>query len=108
VRGVEEVSMMGDKEAGSAEARSRLERARAAARKFCLHFGFPEQYLDQLNGDPIQKPLTIEKSGVSVEVFRWLGHGRGASYVQVELDTETDELKVYGALKDREFGPWTP
>jgi hypothetical protein len=108
-RSVEEVSMIvPDEAARSAEAENRLERARAAAREFCRHFGFPQQYLDQLKGNPIQRPLIIEKSGVPVEVFRWLGHGRGAPYVQVELDTKTDELTVYGSFNDREFGQWKP
>jgi len=84
----------------------RLERARQAAKKFAKHFSFPAQYLEQINGDPIQQPLTIERDGVSVEVFRWLGHGRGAPIVQVELCNESDATTVYGGFGDREFGPW--
>lgn len=96
--------------AGSAEGEqtTRLERARAAARGFCRHFEFPPEYINQLDGNPIQKPLVIERNGSQVEVFRWLGHGRGAPYVQVELGNKTDEITVYGAFKDREFGPWKP
>lgn len=87
---------------------TRLERARAAAREFCRRFKFQQADIDRLDGSPIQLPLIIERSGAPVEVFRWLGHGRGASYVQVELGTETDDITVYGAVQDREFGPWKP
>ena len=87
---------------------TRLERARAAARAFCRHFKFQEAAINQIDGDPIQPPLIFERSGSPVEVFRWLGHGRGASYVQVELSTETKDITVYGAVQDREFGPWKP
>lgn len=89
-----------------AEAPARLERARDAARKFCRHFEFPQKLIEQLKGSPIQKPLIIERDGTSVEVFRWLGHGRGATYVQAEVNIKTDEITVYGALGDHEFGPW--
>jgi hypothetical protein len=94
--------------AGSAEHESRLQRARSVAREFCRHFGYPQEYLDRLNADPIQKPLIIERNGSSVEIYRWLGHGRGATYVQVELSTKTDDVTVYGAFQDREYGPWKP
>ena len=50
----------------------------------------------------------LERGGVVVEVFRWLGHGRGASYVQVEMATAGDEVTVHGAVGDRAFGPWQP
>ena len=85
---------------------NRLERARAATNEFCHRFSFPASYLDQCSGDPIQKPLVIDRNGVSFEVFRWLGHGRGAPYVQVEISLETDDVIVYGGFNDREFGPW--
>jgi hypothetical protein len=88
------------------EQTKRLERARAAAREFCRHFGFTKHYVDQLKGNPIQKPLVIERESAKVEVFRWLGHGRGAPYVQVELCMERDEITVYGGFNHREFGPW--
>lgn len=88
------------------EQTKRLERARAAAREFCRHFGFEKRYVDQLKGDPIQKPFVIERENAEVEVFRWLGNGRGAPYVQVELGMETDEASVYGGFDHREFGPW--
>jgi len=94
--------------AGSAEREGRLQRARSAAREFCHHFGFPQEYIDRLSASPIQEPLIIERNGSPVEVFRWLGHGRGATYVQVELSTKTDDVTVYGAFKDREYGPWKP
>lgn len=85
---------------------SHLERARVAAMSFCHRFGFSDGYLDQLNGSPIQEPLVIDRDGISVEVFRWLGHGRGEAYVQVELKKENDEVTVYGGFDHREFGPW--
>jgi hypothetical protein len=87
---------------------TRIEQARAAARAFCRHFKFRESAISQLDGTPIQPPLLLERSGSPVEVFRWLGHGRGASYVQVELGTGTDDITVYGAAQDHEFGPWKP
>ena len=87
---------------------TRLESARVAARAFCRHFAFPKSYVDRVEEDPIQKPLVIERKGTPVEVFRWLGHGRGEAYVQVELGVKTNEVTVYGALRDREFGPWKP
>jgi hypothetical protein len=87
---------------------NRLDRARAAARRFCREFGFPQYDIDRLEGDPIQPPLVIDRNGHPVEVFRWLGHGRGAPYVQVELGTETADVTVYGAARDQEFGPWKP
>jgi len=111
-RWTEEGSMASAHEDGAHKADSkqlaRLERARTAALEFCHHFGFPQNYIDRIKGNPIQKPLVIERNGKPVEVFRWLGHGRGESYVQVELGTKTDEITVYGALSDREFGPWSP
>jgi hypothetical protein len=87
---------------------ARLKRARDAARAFCRHFGYAPADIDQLTGPPIQPPLTIERDGVSVEVYRWLGHGRGASYVQVELSIESGEVTVHGAIGDRGLGPWNP
>jgi hypothetical protein len=107
-----EASMSGSQDDTSLRAKreesARLEQARAAARKFCRHFDFPQKLLDRLVGDPIQKPLIIERNGTRVEVFRWLGHGRGAPYVQVEMGIKTPEIIVYGAFKDHEFGPWKP
>ena len=91
-----------------AEEARRLERARAAAREFCWRFGLPKRYLDQLEAPPIQQPLVIERDGRPVQVFRWLGHGRGAPILQVELGTTTADVTVYGGFNDREFGPWTP
>ena len=90
------------------KAADRLERARAAAELFCQQFGFLEQYIEQLGGDPIQQPLVIERNERRVEVFRWLGHGRGAPVVQVEIDVEDNAVTVYGGFADQEFGPWQP
>jgi hypothetical protein len=85
-----------------------LERARAAAVAFARHFGFPASALEQIDGSPIQSPLTIERNGVAVRVYRWLGHGRGANLVQVEVSEDGNAITVYGSLGDRAFGPWTP
>jgi hypothetical protein len=87
---------------------ARLKRAADAARAFCRHFEYPPADIDQISGRPIQPPLTIERDGVSIEVYRWLGHGRGASYVQVELSLESGEVTVHGAIGDRGLGPWKP
>ena len=90
----------------SAGGMNHLERARMAALDFCRHFEFPNHYVDQVKGEPIQEPLVLDRDGVSVEVFRWLGHGRGAAYVQVEVSRESNEITVYGGFEHREFGPW--
>lgn len=97
----------GNFEAGRAPT-AQLERAREAARAFCRQFKFPQADIDRLDGQPIQQPLVIDRDGARVEVFRWLGHGRGAHYVQVELGAESGDLTVYGAHRDQEFGPWKP
>ena len=84
----------------------RLEKARRAAMDFALHFEFPSRYIEQLKGNPVQEPSVIDRDGVAVEVFRWLGHGRGDAYVQVEMSKNNDDVTVYGGFEHREFGPW--
>lgn len=88
---------------------ARLERARDAAVRFCRHFGCPPERLADLLGPPIRPPLVIEREGRLIEVYRWLGHGRGSTYVQVEIDLRNPgEITVHGALGDRGLGPWKP
>lgn len=87
---------------------ARLERARVAAEQFCRHFRYSEDQIEKLSGPPLRPPLVIEREGDLVEVYRWLGHGRGQSYVQVEIELGREALTVYGSRKDREFGPWQP
>lgn len=96
-----------DKKEGT-ERPKRLEQARVMAKLFCQHFRFPGHHVGQLGGDPIQKPLVIERDGQLVEVYRWLGHGRGAPIVQVEINLEDNSVCVYGGFADQEFGPWRP
>ena len=86
----------------------RLKQAREAARAFCRHFDYPQGDIDKLAGPPIQAPLVIEREGASVRVYRWLGHGRGATYVQVEISVPSGDVTVHGAIGDRGLGPWKP
>jgi hypothetical protein len=89
-------------------AAARVARARVAAEQFGRQFGFSEPQLEALQGPPIQPPLVIERDGRRVEVYRWLGHGRGQSSIQVEIDLGNDAVTVYGSLGDRGLGPWYP
>jgi hypothetical protein len=85
----------------------RLERARAAATAFCSAFGFPAEATRELQLPPVFPPVRIEREGVPVTAYRWLGGGRGAPYVQVELD-DAGDVVVHGNDGDQELGPWRP
>jgi hypothetical protein len=87
---------------------TRLVRARAAGEQFCRKFSFSEQQIKLLAGEPIQAPLMLRRDGRQVEVFRWLGHGRGSAIVQVEIGVTDDAVTVFGGLGHGELGPWTP
>ena len=89
-------------------AAARLEKARNAAEEFCRKFAFAERYIEKLKNEPIQKPLLLDRDGRRVEVFRWLGHGRGAPIVQVEVGLDDHVVTVFGGPGDRELGPWSP
>jgi len=83
------------------------EQARSAARAFCTEFGFPEGRMKELDGPPLSGPLSLERDGRQVVVYRWLGGGRGDYYVQVETDEDGGRVVVYGGYGHKEFGPWT-
>ena len=81
-----------------------LSRARAAARAYCRMHHYGDQ--DRLDGAPVLGPLTITRDGRTVNVYRWLGSGRGSDYVQVEVDSETGDITVSGAHGDEGLPTW--
>jgi len=87
-----------------------VDRARAAAARFCLEFDFPAEQLRELeSAPPVLGPVAIERDGRAVLAYRWLGSGRGSDYVQAELDQETGEVvAVHGARGDTAYGPCAP
>lgn len=90
------------------EAAQRLARARALAERFARAFGYPDAQRVQLSGPPLEGPLVLDRDGTRVEVYRWLGYGRGATSIQVELALDDEDASVYGTLGDRGLGPWKP
>lgn len=101
-----------DPNAGSSSSRSdaaqRLALARGLAERFARTFGYPDAQRAQLLGPPLEGPLVLDRDGAWVEIYRWLGHGRGATSIQVELALDDDDASVYGTLGDRGLGPWKP
>jgi hypothetical protein len=85
-------------------ASERLRSARAAARAYCLMHGYGDQ--GALERDPVLGPVTLTRDGRTVTAYRWLGSGRGADYVQVEIDLENGEITVSGARGDHGFPSW--
>jgi len=53
-------------------------------------------------------PLSLKRDGRDVTVFRWLGHGRGADYVQVEVDDRDGSIVVSGSVAHDEIRPFQP
>ncbi len=84
---------------------SAIERAREAARLFCRRYGFSPGQLREVDGPPLLGPLSMEREGRRVTVYRWLGNGRGAPIVQVETDERDGSTVVYGGYAHRELGP---
>jgi hypothetical protein len=80
----------------------------SAAKAFCDKFNFPAGKRDQLDGPPLFDPMSLERDGRPVVVYRWLGGGRGDCYVQVEVYQDNNQVNVYGGYSHREFGPWRP
>ena len=76
--------------------------------EFCRKFGFPKEKLDELLGLPLDGPLLLERNGKQMEVFRWLGHGRGDYIVQCEIELTSGKVTVFGGFGHKEFGPWSP
>ncbi len=101
----------GASDAASSDATSpirNLDRARAAAIAFARRFEFTATEIDRLAGPSLGEPIVLERDSDTVEVFRWLGNGRGQPIVQVEISRTTGEVTVYGGYEHREFGPWHP
>lgn len=81
--------------------------ARSAARAYLeMHdYGQDSRGLD---GPPVLGPVEFERDGRGLVAYRWLGAGRGASYVQVEVDTESGATTVHGAAGHEAFPIWRP
>jgi hypothetical protein len=69
---------------------------------------FPAEKLRSIDEPPLLGPLTIERDGRAATVFRWLGHGRGADYVQAEVDDVDGSIVVHGGFGHAELGPFRP
>ena len=89
-------------ESGSSET---LARARSAAVAFARMRGYSTEQIDQIGAEPVLGPVTFDRDGATVTAFRWIGAGRGSTYVQVELIAGTPVL-VRGARGDTELGEW--
>ncbi len=91
---------------GSAEcgAASVIESARIAARGYLDRNDFPVETLAEVDGPPILGPVVFDRDGRTVTAYRWLGGGRGQTYVQVEMAADT--ITVRGACGDAEVSEW--
>ena len=76
-------------------------RARTAARRYALRHGFTPTEQSLIDAPPVLGPITFDRDGTPVTAYRWIGAGRGATYIQVEL-TPT-HLLVRGARGDAEL-----
>lgn len=83
-----------------------LEIARSAAKAFCAEFGFSSDELLKLRQPPLSGPVSLERDKRQVVTYRWLGGGRGDSYVQVEIYQDYQQVVVNGGYGHEEFGPW--
>lgn len=86
----------------------KLGRAREAAKAFAREHGFPAEKIARLAEPPLMGPITIDREGRDVTAFRWLGHGRGADYVQAEVDDRDGSIVVTGGSAHNEYGPFRP
>jgi hypothetical protein len=84
---------------------TRLLLARSAARAFCTKFDFPAEKIAKLSEPPLLGPATFQRGGMNVVSYRWLGAGRGADIVQVELQGN-GQIIVRGGSGHKELGPW--
>ncbi|MEO5889173.1 MAG: hypothetical protein ABIQ31_02915 [Ferruginibacter sp.] len=80
--------------------------ARKAARLFCTKNNYPADKIREITGEPLVS-VDTEKHGRQVHIYRWLGNGRGESYVQVEVFKDKKEMIVYGANGDKEINKET-
>jgi hypothetical protein len=83
-----------------------LSRARAAAYAYCRMHDYGDRAA--LEDAPVLGPLNITRDGRTLSVYRWLGHGRGADFVQVEIDSENGDITVLGAHGDQGLPSWQP
>lgn len=88
----------------TSDAASAIEAARIAARGYLDRFDFPPGTLAEVDGPPILGPVVFDRDGRTITAYRWLGGGRGQTYVQVDM--AADAIKVSGARGDAELPPW--
>jgi hypothetical protein len=86
-------------------ANTRLLLARSAAKAFCTTFDFPAEKIAKLSNPPLLGPSAFQREGMDVVAYRWLGAGRGADIVQVELQGN-GKIIVRGGSGHKELGPW--
>ena len=79
--------------------------ARAAATRYAASVGLPPDQVDELKGPPLSGPVDVERAGTSVVAYRWLGGGRGAPYLQVELDRDAGVVTIYGGANHQDREP---
>jgi hypothetical protein len=77
------------------------DRARTAARGYARRHGYTPTEQSLIDAPPVLGPVTFDRDGTPVTAYRWMGAGRGATYVQVEL-TPT-HLLIRGARGDAEL-----
>jgi hypothetical protein len=82
-----------------------LEVARAAARTFLATHDLPAELVAQLDDPPLLGPVTITVDGLDATAYRWLGSGRGETYVQVAVGP--DAITVHGARGDSQLPTMT-
>ncbi len=82
-----------------------LEAARSAARIFLASHDLPTGLLAKLDDPPLLGPVTITVDGLDATAYRWLGSGRGETYVQVAVGP--DAITVHGAHDDRQLPTMT-
>ncbi len=80
---------------------STLELARAAARTFLATHDLPAELLAQLDEPPLLGPVSLTVDGVAATAYRWLGSGRGETYVQVAVGP--DAVTVNGSHGDAQL-----
>jgi hypothetical protein len=70
--------------------------ARGAARRYSESVGLPDDQARELLEPPLSGPVDIDRDGNAVSAYRWLGGGRGAPYLQVEVDRAHGVVTVFG------------
>jgi hypothetical protein len=83
--------------------------ARAAAVAFARRNGYAPDELDRIDEEPVLGPVVFDRDGGPVTAYRWIGAGRGSTYVQVEIPEAPGaaaEIIVRGARGDAGLDPW--